>query len=82
VLASALILSWKATHNRWIWVFQEERAEKQEGGMIMATSFHPEEVAPARTPERVKQTGEMSTQHGSMERIARDGAAQPDRANS
>jgi MFS family permease len=48
--------------------------------MIMSTTFHPEEFAPARTPEIVKQAGEINTQHGSMERIARDGATQPDMA--
>ncbi len=35
----------------------------------MSTSYHPEEVAPGRIPERVKQTGEMNTQNSSMEMI-------------
>lgn len=46
----------------------------------MSTTLNPEEFAPARTPEIVKQTGEMHTPNGSMEHSARDGATQPDTA--
>ena len=42
-----------------------------------ASSYQPEEFAPVRTLESVKQAGEMGTRHVSVEMSAREGATQP-----
>ncbi|GLV55403.1 MFS transporter [Dictyobacter sp. S3.2.2.5] len=44
----------------------------------MSTSLNPEELAPASTPQIVKQAEETNTQNGELEMSARDGATQPD----
>ncbi|WP_201391285.1 MFS transporter [Ktedonobacter sp. SOSP1-52] len=43
----------------------------------MPTTLNPEEFAPARTPEIVKQTGETNTHNGSMESATQPDTAKP-----